>query len=204
MQGAFEFYEDLPARPKRPERLFFGVFPDTETSIRVGRFGEQFIRERCLKGRPLRAERLHVSLHHVGDYKRLQTKFLYAAKQAGTAVSMRRFEVTFRFIESFEGPPPTDARPYRRPLVLLGESDALLELHRVLGAAMERSGLRAAEDFTPHMTMFYGAKPIARQAIEPFRFVVREFALIHSELWRTRYNVIGRWPLGGRISAPGL
>jgi 2'-5' RNA ligase len=149
-------------------------------------------------------ERLHVSLHHVGDYKRLRTKFIYAARQAGNSVSMRPFEVTFRFIESFEGPPSTDDRPYKRPLVLLGEGDALLEFHRVLGAAMKRSGLRAAEDFTPHMTVFYGAKPIARQTIEPVRFVVREFCLIHSELWRTRYNVISRWPLEGRIPAPGL
>ena len=33
MQGAFEFYRELPARPKRPEWLFFALFPDAATGI---------------------------------------------------------------------------------------------------------------------------------------------------------------------------
>jgi 2'-5' RNA ligase len=194
MQGAFEFYRDFPVRPQRPERLFFGAFPDAETSTRVGRFGERFIREHQLEGARLKAERLHVSLHHVGDYNRLRTKFVYAARQAGKAVSMHRFDVTFCFIKSFEGAPSINGRP-RRPLVLLGENDALFELHRILGTAMEKNGLKAARRFTPHMTLFYGAAPVPIQPIEPIRFAVNEFLLIHSELWLTRYNVVDRWRL---------
>ena len=71
MQGEFEFYKDLPNRPTRPERLFFGLFPDTATSIRVGQFAERFICANRLKGSQLKTERLHVSLHHIGDYRRL-------------------------------------------------------------------------------------------------------------------------------------
>ena len=33
-------------------------------------------------------------------------------------------------------------RPRRWPLVLLGEGADLLELHRILGAAMEKNGLK--------------------------------------------------------------
>ena len=196
MQSVFEFCRDLPVRPKRPERLFFGLFPDAETSRRVGRFAERFLGEHHLEGPRLETERLHVSLHHVGDYKRLRSKFVYAARQAGNAVSLHPFEMTFRFIKSFDGGPSTTGRPRRQPLVLLGEGDALLELHKALGAAMEKSGLRPAERFTPHMTVFYGAKPVATEAIEPIRFVVKEFALIHSELWLTRHQVVDRWSLG--------
>jgi 2'-5' RNA ligase len=195
MQGVFEFCRDLPVRPRRPERLFFGLFPDAETSLRVGRFGERFIGEHHLEGAQLKTERLHVSLHHVGVYKRLRSKFVYAARQAGKSVSMHPFEMTFRFIKSFEAAPSTIGGPRRRPLVLLGDGDALLELHKVLGAAMEKSGLRPATHFTPHMTVFYGAKPIPTQAIEPIRVVVKQFALIHSELWLTHYNVVDRWSL---------
>ncbi|MPZ57576.1 MAG: 2'-5' RNA ligase [Rhizobiales bacterium] len=161
----------------------------------MSRGRERFVCEHHLEGARLKTERLHVSLHHAGDYKRLRTKFTYAARQAGKAVSMHPFEMTFRFIKSFEGAPSTNGRPRRRPLVLLGEGDALLELHKVLGAAMEKNGLRAAEHFTPHMTLFYGAKPIPMQAIKPIRFVVNEFTLIHSELWLTQYNVVDRWSL---------
>jgi 2'-5' RNA ligase len=195
MQGVFDFHQDLPIRPKRPERLFFGLFPDTETSVRVGQFTRRFLSENQWKGRPLETERLHVSLHHVGDYERLRTKFIYAARQAGEAISMRPFEVTFRFIKSFEGAPPIDGRPRGRPLVLLGEGDALVEFHKILGAAMRKNGLRAAEHFTPHITLSYGPKPIPRQAIEPLRFVANEFALIHSKRGLTQYDLVDRWSL---------
>jgi len=201
MQGVFDFYGDLPIRPKQPERLFFGLFPDTETSVRVGQFTQRFLSENQWKGRPLETERLHVSLHHVGDYKRLRTKFIYAARQAGEAISMHPFEVTFRFITSFEGTPPIDGRPRRRPLVLLGEGEALLELHKILGAAMRKNGLRAAERFTPHMTLSYGPKPFSVQAIEPIRFVANEFALIHSKRGLTQYDLLDRWSLHAAMMA---
>lgn len=187
IQGAFEFHQDLPARPKLPERLFLGVFPDREASVCAGQCAERFIREHRLRGRQLKTNRLHVTLHHVGDYKRIQTKFVYAASQALKAVSMQPFEVTFRCIKSFEG-----GRPHRRPLVLLGEGDALWELHKILGTAMTNNGLRAAQDFTPHMTLLYGPERVPQQAIEPIRFVVDELVLIHSERGLTRYHVLDR------------
>lgn len=198
MQGGFEFYRELPVRPRRPERLFFCLFPDAATSIRVKQFAGRFICENRLTGTQLKTKRLHVSLHYVGDYRRLRTKFTYAARQAGAAVSMRPFEVTFPFIKSFERTALKNDIPCRRPLVLLGGGDALLELHELLGAAMEKNGLKAAKSLTPHMTLLYGSKPIPAQAIEPISFAVNEFALVHSELWLTQHNIIGRWSLGGR------
>lgn len=198
MQGVFAFYKDLPARPRRPERLFFGVFPDPEAAAHIARFGRRFVLRNQLKGSLLRPDRLHVSLHHVGDYKRLRTKIVYAARQAGNGVLGYPFEMTFRSLRSFEGAPAVGGRPCRRPLVLLGDDDHVLsELHRSLGSAMVRNGLRPTTHFTPHLTMFYGSKQIPLQAIEPIRFTVKEVTLVHSMLWLSRYNILGRWPLDG-------
>ena len=197
MQGVFEFCRGLPVRPARPERLFFGLFPGTETSLHAERSGWRFICNNHLGGKRLEPERLHVSLHHVGDYKRLRTSLIYAARRAGKAVSMSPFEVTFHFIASFEGAPATDGRPPNRPLVLLGEGDGLLALHKILGAAMEKNGLRAAEHFVPHMTLAYGPRAALVQAIEPIRFVADELVLIHSRLRLTQYEIVDRWPLRG-------
>lgn len=195
MQGVFDFHEHLPDRPRRPERLFFGVLPDSETGSQVTRFIDQFFWENRLMGTRLRTDRLHVSLHHIGDFRRLRTKFIYAAQQAGKAVSMGPFEVAFRFVKSFEAMPH---KKDRRPLVLLGEGgEALAELFRSLGIAMTRNGLEAAADFVPHMTLSYGPDAIPVQAIEPIRFTVKDFALIHSRLGLTRYEVIDRWSLQG-------
>lgn len=194
MQGTFDFLQDLSARPVKPERLFFGLFPDAATSRRVSGFGERFADAHRLSGTPLKSERLHVSLHHLGDFSRLKSRVVYAAQQAGNVISHRPFEVAFRFIESF--PPPSIASPAGRcPLVLRGEGRALFGLHAMLGAAMRRCGFRAAERFLPHMTLLYGPKAVPSQPIEPIRFVAREFVLIHSALGLTRHTVIDRWPL---------
>lgn len=197
MQGVFDFYGDFPGRPARPERLFFGLFPDAETSERVIQFRRWFLDENDLKGNPLKAARLHVSLHHIGDYKRLREKFIYAAALTAKTVAMPPFEVTFRAIKSFEEGPPIVGRRHGRPLVLLGEGEALLDLHSVLGGAMAKNGLRAEASFTPHMTLSYDPKAIVEQPIEPIRMTVNEFVLVHSELWLTKYNVLDRWPLAG-------
>jgi 2'-5' RNA ligase len=197
VQSKFEFYTGLPVRPARPERLFFGLFPDAATSVRVNRFAERFIAENRLEGTQVKAERLHVSLHHLGDYRRLRTKFIFAARRSAEAVSMRSFVVTFPAIRSFEPAASMNDILRRQPLVLLGEGDALLAFREVLRAAMERNGLKAAKSFTPHMTLLYGSKPIPLQAIEPINFAVKEFVLVHSELRLTQYNIIDRWSLEG-------
>jgi RNA 2',3'-cyclic 3'-phosphodiesterase len=196
MDGAFDFYRDLPRRPQRPERLFFGLFPNSQGLLEVDQFGGRFISENNLKGRRIEPERLHTSVHHIKDDKRLRTKFIYGATESARAISMAPFEVIFRLITTFESP-PIPGRPRRWPLVLLGEGDGVFELHRILGAALAKHGLQTEEHFTPHMTLFYGSKPVPMQAIKPIRLMFNEFVLVHSELWLTRYNMVGRWPLKG-------
>lgn len=197
VQHAFEFLDDLPPRPRRPERLFFGLMPNPELAARLREFGERFICENRLWGTLLEPERLHVSLQHVNDDRRLRTKFVFAAMCAAQAVSVHPFAVTFHLLTSFDGAPSLGSGQRRRPLVLLGESDGLLKLHGALGTAMEKMGLKSARHFTPHMTLFYGASAVSMRRIEPIRFPVDEFALIHSRLWLSQYEILGRWSLRG-------
>ena len=197
-QHVFDFYDNRSARPERPERLFFGLVPDPGISASVRQVVEGVIGEHLLRARPIEARCQHVSLHHVGDYRRLRSQTLHAATQAGKAVSMQPFEITFQCMRSFEGRDMAigEARA-NRPVVLLAESEALRRLHVLLGTAMRRNGLRAGGSFVPHMTLFYGSTQILAQAIEPIRFMAREFRLVHSELGLTRHNTIDRWPFAG-------
>jgi len=193
MQGTFDFFDDQGSRPKNPERLFFCLMPDDETRNRVSRIGDRLFSEKRLRGTRLKTERLHVSLQHVGDYKRLRTKLLYAAQLAGKAVAAKPFDIKFRFVQSFE---PAPHKRDRQPLVLLGEGgDALSNLFGTLGIAMTKVGFKMATDFNPHMTLSYGPQPVPIQAIEPVNFTVKDFVLIHSRLGLTQYEVIDRWPL---------
>lgn len=194
MQYAFDFYGPYPTRPKRPERLFFALLPEG-ARLSIEEFARRFIMEcRWLHGL-LDVERWHVSLHHVGDYRRLREKFVYGARKAAESIPMPPpFDVKFQSVATFDGPPSRSGKPRRRPLVLIGEGAAVRTLHGLLGAAMEKNGFRAAVDFTPHMTLSYGSERVPPQAIEPVRFTAKELVLIHSRLWLSQYEILGRWP----------
>jgi len=201
MQGAFPFYQDFYRdrawRPKRPERLFYAWLSDREAASRADAVRQWVCREQCLTGTPIGLHRLHVSVHPIGDFGRLPNSIIYGAQLAGNAVSMPPFDVTFRSVKSFERQSSWNGMPDRWPVVLLGDSGGLRTLHHKLGAAMAKHGLRPGVDFKPHMTLLYGTRPVPEQKIEPIRFVVHDFVLIHSERGLTRYNVKDRWPLRG-------
>jgi RNA 2',3'-cyclic 3'-phosphodiesterase len=179
-----------PRRPERCERLFFCMLLDPDAAFRVDRLRWHFCAENHIAGTLRGRKRLHISLHHLGDYTRLPSRIIYAARQAGYAVSMTSFDVVLHSIGSFR-----NAVSDRHPLVLHAEGSRLVELHRMLGATMREIGLKAKEHFRPHVTVLYGPDIVPKQAIEPIRFTVKEFVLIHSELGLSRYNVLGRWPL---------
>lgn len=196
-QGSFDFGRGSfrggpPAGGrKRPDRLFLAVPLDQQTSTRIGEFRARFVSETHLAGSSIDLKRLHISLHHVGDYAHLHDKTIYAAKRAAAAVAIPPFEVMLRLLTSFESRPSAS----RWPLVLSAEGEGLMELHRELGAALENNGLRTIDHFLPHMTLLYGQRPIATRAIEPILLVVSEFVLIHSHVGMTCYDILGRWSL---------
>ncbi|MBD0416096.1 2'-5' RNA ligase family protein [Oryzicola mucosus] len=160
-------------------------------------FGSSFIRANALDGRCLERSRLHLSLSHIGDYTRLKSSRVYAVGLAASEVSAPAFEVRLHAIRSFDGRPPVANKPRSRPLVLLGDGDGLPKLHATLTEALREKGLRVATRFTPHLTLSYGEATVPLQAIEPMRFIAKEFALVHSMLGQGRYNILGRWPLNG-------
>lgn len=183
-------------RPKFPERIFLGIMPDATAALQAEETTKRICDINEIRGKPLLRQRLHVTLQHIGDYKRLKSKVLYAASLTGTAVSMAQFDVIFDRAESFPAPPRRD-RPRRYPAVLRGGSEPLFELHRLLAAAMRNLNLKPSDRFVPHMTMVYADKAITPQSVEPLRWTVREFVLIHSERGLTKYNILDRWPLRG-------
>lgn len=187
-------------RRKQKERYFFGLLLDSYTALRVSHLGQQFCTENHVRG-TLRPRRLlHISLHHLGDHARLPARIIFAAKRAAEAVSVPTFEVTLNAIAAFPVGETYGQHSARNALVCLAEGVGLVHLHRGLGGMMRRTGLRAGEHFRPHVTFLYGPDAIPKQPIEPIRFAVKEFALIHSEVGLSKYNVIDRWPLRGTAS----
>ena len=199
MQHKFDFGEPEIWRPKNPERLFFGVLLKASTAWQVRRLTIGLADRNALTGKLVDMVRSHISLHHVGDFKRIPSWAIYAAERAGNAVSMTRFDVALPAVTSFRAFPRADCRPPRHPFVCLGAGAGLFKLHDILGRAMRDIGLRASDGvgFVPHVTLLYDRRLVQAQRIEPIRFTVDGFCLIHSWRGLSRYTVLRSWGLDG-------
>lgn len=195
-QDAFAFGGGRPT-----DRLFFALFPDAAAAARIAGFGDRLRRERGLRGRVLAEERLHVTLHHLGDYAGVPADVVAAARAAAAAVDAAPFGIVFDRVESFAG------RARRRPLVLRGGDGVagIEQLQSRLGDAMRRHGLARHVDarFVPHLTLLYDDCTVDAQAIEPIGWSARGFALVHSLLGRSTYRVLDRWPLPSPAPSQG-
>jgi 2'-5' RNA ligase len=193
-QGQFEFMDDLPRRPKHPERVFLGFFPDETAAHKADQLGRRLSREIGLTGHMLDIDRFHTSILHMGDRKRLYSDDIFAAELAAKAVRIPPFEIIYGQMGSFQGV-PKKGRPLKHPLVLLAAKRPVIELYEALSVELRKYGYRVPEDFQPHLTLSYNKQFVPMRAIEPIKFVVKEFALIHSKLWLTEYEILRTWTL---------
>ena len=178
------------------DRLFFAVHPDPQTARRIVALAEALRAKHGLRGKPITAERLHVTLHHLGDHAGLPESLVARIGGAAAQIAMPPFEVCFDRVASFPG----GARS--RPCVLRSESaganPALLALQAGLAANLRDAGLgRYVErHFTPHVTLLYAGSAVAG-IVAPIGWTVHAFALVHSLLGRGQHRILQSWPLAG-------
>jgi 2'-5' RNA ligase len=171
-------------------RYFFGIYVAAETASHLTNITRDLRRRHRLTGEPLLADRLHITLHHLGDYDVERKSIATMGIEAGKIVHTAPFEVEFDRIMSFWG-------KNSMPLVLCG-SEGIADLkafQRSLGESMAKAGLGkyVEKNFTPHVTLLYDDRRVDEHPIEPIRWVVKDFVLIHSLLGETKHTVLGRW-----------
>ena len=192
VDGQLSFGE-FGASPRPADGLFFAVLPEAAAAADISRLGQHQSRTHGLTGKPILAERLHVSVHKIGDYAGRPRGIVAAGCEAGAAVEMSSFDLAFDRVVSFGG------RSGNRPFVLRGGDGVagLLALHRHLGAALQKVGLWrwVKPQYEPHVTLLYDDRYVAEQAVDPVRWTVREFVLVHSLHGQGRYDFLGRWKL---------
>ena len=192
----------LEAPPTPTDGLFFSVFPDANTAASISKLAQRLCEESRSRSKPLAASRLHVTLQHLGNFAGgLPQSRVDAALRAAASISMEPFTVEFDRVVSFA------SKPRPGPLVLGGGEgvEGLRKLHHALCGALQDAGVGelaapAALDCTPHVTLAYGMPWAAERPIEPVCWNVREFALMHSLLGRTRHVMLARWPLAGHAA----
>jgi 2'-5' RNA ligase len=177
------------------DRLLLMVSPDAGSASAAAQQRQELRAKHRLRGKAIATERLHVTLHHVGDFAGLPEGIVAKTCTVASAVSMWPFTVEFNGALSFRG------RPGNLPLVLQGDEGVfgLLVLQHRLGRMMENAGLgRANQHYAPHLTLLYGDRFVADEPVKPIRWAVQEFVLVHSLLGRSRYNVLARFPLSAQ------
>jgi 2'-5' RNA ligase len=187
----------LEAPPVPTDGLFFAVFPDPHTATGIAKLAQQLCGEPRSKSKPLAANRLHVTLAHLGNFAGgLPPAGVDAATRVAASITMAPFTVEFDSALTFA------QKPRPGPLVLGGGEGVvgLHALHDMLVSALQSAGdadpaVAARAPYTPHVTLAYGAPWIAQRPVEAVSWNVREFALVHSLLGRTRHVVLARWPL---------
>jgi 2'-5' RNA ligase len=180
------------------DRLFFAVYPDAQAALRMGELAQAIRTTHGMRGKPLRADRMHLTLHYLGDHAGLPETLVATASQVAAHMSASPFDVGFDCVASFPG------RARKRPCVLrtaAGNANApLFAFQGALGERLRAAGLGryVGRDFTPHVTLLYDERALAPEAVAPIGWDVHEFALVHSLIGRGEHRVLGRWKLAGK------
>jgi RNA 2',3'-cyclic 3'-phosphodiesterase len=188
-------FDEMEGASSPTDRLLLATFPGEAAASSLERAAYRYREEHGLSGPPLAPGRLHITLHHIGDYAGLSERLIADVKDAAATLVVPPFDVTFDRVGSFAG------RPSNFPFVLRGGDglDALVAFQRALIVALQKSGVvrRAAATFTPHVTLLYDERSIVEHPVEPISWTVREFVLVHSLLGQTRHIPLARWSLRG-------
>jgi 2'-5' RNA ligase len=168
-------------------RLFLAAIPDAHAATRIHWLACALKHVHKFDCSIIVPERLHVSLFFLGVPSE---QIVRIACEAAAEVRAEPFEIWFDRSVSFRG------RPGNRPFVLIGDDgvDRLRSFRRTLGAALAGKGLKrlARRDFTPHVTLMYAEREVEEHPIEPIRWTVNEFVLVHS---RQGHVHLAQWPL---------
>jgi 2'-5' RNA ligase len=175
------------------DNVFFALYPDPGTAGSIARLAWYLRDKHGLRGWPIGAGRLHVSLHGLGDYARLPDDAVAAIGAAVKAIAMPPFLVGFNRAMSFRG-------ASKRPLVLLGDEGiaGLAMFQHELVATLRKIGFarRREPPYNPHVTLLYDEGHVPEQAVEETSWAVREFALVRS-LHGRGHMPLARWRLRG-------
>lgn len=179
------------------DRLFFALYPDGETALRLAALASRLRLQLGLKGRPHDSQRFHVTLHHLGDFVGLPEPVRVAAEAAAAGLAWPKVELAFDQLLSFT------RKERNRPLVLTGGAglDGVRALQRALGEALQGAGMKAERHFTPHLTLLYDDRAVPVQSVEPVRWTAGEFVLVDSLLGQSRHVPLARWPLHATTDA---
>jgi 2'-5' RNA ligase len=185
--------DSLPGMAARPqaESLFFCLFPDSAACEAIAAETDALRVEHSLLGLPIKPNRLHATLHYLGEHLIDREDLVAAASAAAGRVTHSCFQAHLGRVSSFL------TRTDKQPCVLLFQEERppIHGLWRELGNHLMAAGLGRylKRDFLPHVTVLYDTRAVTSHAVEPISWQVRDFSLVRGR--NGEYEVLGSWPL---------
>ena len=153
--------------PRESRRVFFALWPDAETRVRLARATKDAVRRSG--GRPIAKDRFHVTVAFLGNLSPAGLEIASAVPP----ISVGAFTLVLDTVGAFAA---------SRTLWLGARSvpPALLELERVLWDALTAKGfIREERVYRPHVTLARRARPVD-VGVDPVEWTVGELALVES------------------------
>ena len=167
-------------------RLFFALWPDDRLRASLERVAIELAAR--AQGKAVPAAKVHMTLAFLGE---VPVDRMPAAVDAASRVAGEAFDVALDEVGAFRS-----AR-----VAWIGSSaglPALTSLQSGLAAELRREGFELeSRPFAAHVTLVRRiSRPVAREAVAPIAWRVRDFALVASNTGKGTYEVGRTWKLG--------
>lgn len=178
--------------------LFFALFPSAAAIQLIYELAVHECHIHSLAGYFIALERLHMSLAPLVTFPGEIAPPLYldAGIYIGNRIQMHPFMISLDRTANFNG------RGSRWPYVLTaGEGrGGTITLSTLLAKELRKVGIKfSPSSVNPHVTMLYDRKRPPAREVEAISWLVNDFALVHSHVGESRYDIIKRWTLSGSI-----
>lgn len=187
LQGGFDFGSKELANV-----VFLAIKPDTVAGGRVKLLAHQLKRQFSLRGEPMDASRLHVTLQKLGEFAGdIPPGLVTSACEAAARIAVPAFDLAFDEVMNLENP--------MDPVVVLCGSNsdqAIAPLWSALVSSLARVGIKSPAKLSiSHMTLIYGSSAIQKHQVDPVGWRVDELVLVHSLIGRGQHIHLGNWSL---------
>lgn len=174
-----------------PGTVYFAFKPEPDVTGRAVSIGSRLRAKHGLMGRVSPAV-LHMTICPIGSRPELSDEYIDAACKVAGSLVAEPFEMILDRVRTY----PNGQE--RLPLVAFADNDvarAALFRHALI-ADLRRGGVIVRRKLSKlHMTLLYDRCIVAEEIIDPIRWIVRNFVLVHSIRGEGRHVLLGQWPL---------
>lgn len=181
--------------PPRHDLFYFALRPDGSAAAVAVELARECRKRHGLRGMPVDADRLHVSLCPAMSRRGPRKGDVAVAMHAAAQVQAEAFDISFDRLCAF-------GHGERRAVVLrcAAGKEPITRLRESLSRELVKAGLRWARgSFVPHLTVLWGREAVPETRLDvPVCWRAGEFVLVHSLVGRSRHFDLGKWPLGAK------